>query len=232
VAAIDKDHARLEAIFHQFSLDQPAAAAQCLALDLELDKDRSADSRRVLLMNLLELIDFGRSLESGPSRGDTTTLPPPTDPTIERPRIHPKAERRHFDVFLCHHSQDKPEVEAIGVELRKRNLQPWLDRWELRPGRPWQQSLEDQIETIGSAAVFVGSSGLGPWQDIELQAFLRQFRSRDCPVIPVILPTVTTIPRLPTFLAGMTWVDFRDTESQPFSMLIWGITGERPPDLR
>ncbi|MDJ0618923.1 MAG: toll/interleukin-1 receptor domain-containing protein [Calothrix sp. MO_192.B10] len=51
-----------------------------------------------------------------------------------------------FDVFLCHNSQDKPEVEKIAKELQKQGITPWLDKWELRPGFPWQRELETQIE--------------------------------------------------------------------------------------
>jgi len=29
----------------------------------------------------------------------------------------------------------------------------------------------------------------------------------------------------------MTWVDFRDPDSLPYSMLVWGVTGKRPPEL-
>ncbi len=132
-----------------------------------------------------------------------------------------------FDVFLCHNSKDKPAVKEIAELLKSRGLRPWLDEWELRPGLPWQRALEEQIETIGSAAVFVGGSGQGPWQRLESEAFLREFVDRDCPVIPVILPTCRKRPKLPVFLRGMMWVDFRRDEPDPLEQLIWGITGDR-----
>ncbi|MHC4742837.1 MAG: leucine-rich repeat domain-containing protein, partial [Planctomycetota bacterium] len=102
-----------------------------------------------------------------------------------------------FDVFLCHNSEDKPAVKRVGKELQTRGLKVWLDEWEVRPGLPWQQALEDQIENIKSAAVFVGDSGLGPWQNMERMAFLSEFASRKCPVIPVILKNSKKKPRLP-----------------------------------
>jgi RNA polymerase sigma factor (sigma-70 family) len=141
--------------------------------------------------------------------------------------VQHKVKERAFDVFLCHNSADKPEVKRIARELLKYGLLPWLDEWELQPGLPWQDSLERQIETIKSAAVFVGMSGVGPWQDLELNAFLRQFVYRKCPVIPVILRGCETIPRLPVFLDGMTWVNFNKRKPNPVQQLFWGITGER-----
>ncbi len=135
--------------------------------------------------------------------------------------------KENFDVFLCHNSEDKPEVKKIGYQLKRHGLRPWLDEWELRPGFPWQRLLEENIEKIEAVAVFVGPSGIGPWQQLELDAYLRQFVNRNCPVIPVILKQTPKLPELPLFLNGMTWVDFRQNELDPLERLIWGITGKR-----
>lgn len=142
-----------------------------------------------------------------------------------------KIETGDFDVFLCHNSEDKPTVKEIGEQLKERGILPWLDEWELRPGLPWQRLLEEQIEQIKSAAVFVGEEGIGPWQQMELEALLREFVSRGCPVIPTLLPDAPKKPRLPVFLRGMRWVDFRKEDPDPMGQLIWGITGERSARL-
>jgi len=152
-----------------------------------------------------------------------------------------KIETEDFDVFLCHHKVDKPAVRKIGEQLKEHGILPWLDEWELRPGFPWQELLEQQIEHIKAAAVFVGQNGIGPWQQQELAAFLREFVSRGCPVIPVLLPAPETEtdseepknipekPKLPLFLKAMTWVDFNVKEPDPIQRLTWGITGRRDP---
>jgi WD40 repeat protein len=140
-----------------------------------------------------------------------------------------KRQARDYDVFLCHNSEDKQLVKEIGEKLKQQAILPWLDEWELRPGFPWQQALEEQISRVKAAAVFVGEKGLGPWQDMEQSAFLRQFVKRNCPVIPVILPASGQVPKLPSFLEGVTWVDFRRQDPDPMNQLLWGITGKRPP---
>lgn len=132
-----------------------------------------------------------------------------------------------FDVFLCHNSIDKKEVRAIALRLRQAGLQPWLDEEQLRPGMPWLITLEQEIERIKSAAVFVGSSGLGPWQAMEIRSLLSTFVNRNVPVIPVILPTCRTVPNPPVFLKEFMWVDFRKRNPVPFRQLLWGITGKR-----
>ena len=138
-----------------------------------------------------------------------------------------KVETKDFDVFLSYNSDDRVAVKKIGEDLKKYGILPWLDEWELRPGLPWQRALEQQIRTIKSAAVFVGKTGMGPWHLSEMDAFLRQFKKRNCPVIPVLLPDAPQQPDLPIFLEEMSWVDFSKQEPDPLEELIWGITGKR-----
>ena len=133
-----------------------------------------------------------------------------------------------FDVFLCHNSEDKSQVKQIAEQLKQYDLKPWLDIWELRPGHSWQDVLEENIEQINAAAVFVGKNGLGPWQRREINAFLRKFVNRECPVIPILLPDSPKEPKLPTFLEEIMWVDFRTSDPNPMSQLIWGITDKKP----
>ena len=138
-----------------------------------------------------------------------------------------KEEMTDFDVFMCHNAVDKPTVRLVARQLRDHGILPWLDEAELTPGRDWQEELERQIGNIRTAAVFVGPSGIGPWQNRELRAFLNEFAERGCPVIPVLLPEAAT-PELPIFLRGMTWVDLRDQDGHGIKRLIWGITGRKP----
>jgi hypothetical protein len=151
----------------------------------------------------------------------------PEEGITERLLDAKRAEGR-FDVFLCHNGADKPAVRAIARALRARGLLPWLDEWELPPGQPWQPLLEQQIEHIGSAAVFVGLAGVGPWQEQEIYGFLREFVARRAPVIPVLLDNAPSAPDLPVFLRAMTYVDFRLREPDPMQRLEWGVTGVRP----
>ncbi|HEV2764689.1 MAG TPA: toll/interleukin-1 receptor domain-containing protein, partial [Pyrinomonadaceae bacterium] len=141
-----------------------------------------------------------------------------------------KIKTGDFDVFLCHNAADKPAVRDIGERLKQRGILPWLDEEQLRPGLRWQDELEQQVEKIKAAAVFVGASGLGPWQQQELSAFLREFAGRQCPVIPVLLPDCPQAPNLPVFLKGFTWVDFRKALPDPLEQLVYGITGRRDGD--
>lgn len=139
-------------------------------------------------------------------------------------------KRASFDVFLCHNSSDKKEIRAMSKKLETAGLRAWLDEEQIRPGQSWQAQLEHQIEAVKSAIVFVGTNGIGPWQNMELRAFLEEFARQAKPVIPVILPTCKSVPELPMFLRQIMWVDFRRGRSKqnPIKLLVWGITGKRP----
>ncbi|MDD5320453.1 MAG: TIR domain-containing protein [Methylococcales bacterium] len=137
-------------------------------------------------------------------------------------------EPEAFDVFLCHNSEDKPEIRRIADDLIKQGIKPWLDERAIRPGTSWQEALEEQIDSIGSATIFVGESGFGPWQNLEMRAFINEFVERKCPVIPAILPSAKTTPPLPILLKSLHYVDFRIPNPDPLIQLKWGITGKKP----
>jgi hypothetical protein len=183
-----------------------------------------------------------RASEAGPPEGSAKSAsdapPPPTaDPEQGRREQRERDLQRalamkraagQFDVFMCHNHVDKPAVKDIANALKARGLLPWLDQWELPPGKPWQPLLERQIGNIRAAAVCVGRAGVGPWQEQELRGFLSEFVSRQAPVIPLLLPGAPARPELPIFLKLMTYVDFGVSDPDPMTQLEWGITGVRP----
>ncbi len=133
-----------------------------------------------------------------------------------------------FDVFICYNSDDKNDIRVINEQLKQRGIITWLDEDQLPPGRLWQELLEEQVGQVKTAAVFVGASEIGPWQNMEVRVFLQEFARRRCPVIPVILSSCGEVPQLPLFLSQLTWVDFRKSSPDPLAQLIWGITGKNP----
>ncbi|HUT45256.1 MAG TPA: TIR domain-containing protein [Sedimentisphaerales bacterium] len=136
-----------------------------------------------------------------------------------------------FDVFLSHNSKNKPIVKELATELKRRGLKVWLDEWELVPGRPWQEAIEEIIQTTRTAAVLIGKDGMGPWEIPEMRACLSEFINRKLPVIPVLLPGAPDEIELPLFLRLFTWVDLRKGFTKDgFDRLEWGITGKRPKD--
>lgn len=154
---------------------------------------------------------------------------------LERSRRYVQArsevrKRPAIDVFLCHNSEDKTEVKRIGRRLERVGISVWLDDWNAPPGRQWMWALEPELERIKSAAVFLGPSGVGPWQQFEAGELLNQLVRRGCPIIPVILRSATADPEQPLLFQSLPWIDFRKRTPNPFRRLLWGIDPSRFPN--
>jgi small GTP-binding protein len=148
--------------------------------------------------------------------------------------IEGKTRLGEYDVFLSYNTKDRAQVVILADGLRSIGIRPWLDVWDLVPGRPWQKGLHRAITRVKSAVVCVGVSGIGPWQDHEVAAFIRKFVKRDSAVIPALLPGARKQPKLPIFLESFRWVDLRDfrpDNTRPLANLVAGILGRRPGEM-
>ncbi|HSK81448.1 MAG TPA: FxSxx-COOH system tetratricopeptide repeat protein, partial [Thermoanaerobaculia bacterium] len=121
-------------------------------------------------------------------------------------------------------------MEHLALCLKAEGFKPFLDKWHLVPGEPWQEAIEKALDRSRTCAVFVGPGHLGPWQNEEMRNAL-EIRVRDDSrrVIPVLLPGAS-MPELPPFLARLTWVDFRSGLDDPHALyrLLCGIRGVMP----
>lgn len=115
-----------------------------------------------------------------------------------------------FDVFLAHNSQDKPQVRAIANKLKQRGLRVWLDEEQIPPGRPFQDVIQQALQNVKSAAIFIGTEGLGNWQILEFRSLITRFVEADIPIIPVLLPGVEGIPDKLLFLREINYVKFEN----------------------
>src|SRR5262245_7361270 len=144
------------------------------------------------------------------------------------------AKQHLYDVFLSHQSGDKPQVEVLAAQLEDyEGLKPFLDKWHLVPGEPWQEALEEALNLSRTCAVFLGPGGLGTWENNEMRIALdKRVRNKTFRVIPVLLPGAE--PRdeetLPSFLRLLTWIDYRRGLNDPetFRRLVAGIRGLAP----
>ena len=73
-----------------------------------------------------------------------------------------------YHVFLSHASADKPAVEHLARRLREEGIEPFLDKWHLIPGEPWQEALEEALDQSRTCAVFIGKA----WGSDERRAVL------------------------------------------------------------
>ncbi|MEO0407395.1 MAG: TIR domain-containing protein [Cyanobacteria bacterium P01_A01_bin.135] len=139
---------------------------------------------------------------------------------------HDRPMTNQFDVFLAHNSNDKPLIRQLRDHLQAEGIQTWLDEDNILPGRQFQDEVQNAIRQIKSAAICIGQSGLGRWQDLELKAFISECVERGVPVIPVLLPGVSAIPTSLPFLKQFQGVTFQSSidEAAVLNKLIQGIT--------
>jgi WD40 repeat protein/GTPase SAR1 family protein len=142
--------------------------------------------------------------------------------------LHGKEEVGEFDVFLAHNTKDKDAVRRIAESLRSYGLNPWLDDEQVPPGQWFQDYIERAIGVVGSAAIVIGKAGLGPWEAVELKAFISECIEHDMPVIPVLLPGAK-VPKELKFLRQLSWVRFETNvdEESALDRLRWGISRGR-----
>jgi hypothetical protein len=142
------------------------------------------------------------------------------------------SDGRNHDVFLSYNSADHGVVEVIAQKLRDEGLDPFFDRWVLKPGTRWRSELEKALGSCKAVAIFVGPGEMSSWQQREVDVALDlQSRKTNLPVIPVLLRGCE--PPL-GFLRHLTWVDL-GTQALDLGtkILAKAARGEAPgPDLR
>ena len=137
-------------------------------------------------------------------------------------------------VFLCHNSRDRLQIEKIKEQLKKHNIEAFLDIHDFKPFGNWQKQFQEIVNQISAVAVFISSSGVGPYQRIEIDAFIiehveRENVQRKLPMGLVILPGCSEedVKRVSIFMRTFHRVDFRQQNPDPLNQLIWAITGKK-----
>lgn len=137
-------------------------------------------------------------------------------------------------VFLCHNSRDKLEIEKVRDCLKNiYKIQTFMDKYDFETFKPWENQLEEEISNVGAAAVFVSKSGLGPWQAKEINKFAeRAFKQPDFRMGLVVLPSCPNelsidLTKKIKCLGKMHWVDFRQADPDPMAQLVSGIQGSK-----
>ncbi len=140
-----------------------------------------------------------------------------------------------YQAFLSYNSLDQPAVEVLAKRLINKEISVFLDVWDLIPGTACQPALEKALNESETCVVFIGPSGLGPWQTEEMHAAIsrRVSTSQSFRVIPVVLPGGQRQRKstLPMFLTNSTWVEFSNgtlDDDQVFHRLVSGILGMAP----
>lgn len=139
-----------------------------------------------------------------------------------------------YDTFICHNSDDKPEVRRVCESLEEAGISTWIDEDSLPPGVPWYEYIFSNIDEFGSIIVFVGQSGTGPIQEEEIERVLRTFQRENKPIIPVLLPGRSVDEKhVPNFVREQVvnkrnYVSFESGRERAIRDIVAGIRGDPP----
>jgi hypothetical protein len=127
-----------------------------------------------------------------------------------------------FDVFLSYHSGDADWVATLKSRLEAKGIRVWIDTEQIRPGNLFPGTLARAIGDVRSVVIVLSPGSLASaWVEEEYNLAL----AKRCRIIAALVDDVEP----PGFLAGRTWVDFRDDAAfdTGLEQLVYGITGER-----
>lgn len=125
-------------------------------------------------------------------------------------------------IFMSYASEDFDRVAPIYEKLKAANYQPWMDRFDLKPGEKWELSIKKTIKNSAFFLVFLSNKSVGKRAMIqkEIKAGLKvweQMLEDDIYLIPVRLEACSIPPPLGSFH----WVDM--FEKDGFDKLMSGI---------
>ena len=129
---------------------------------------------------------------------------------------------RSYDVFLSYYSGDADWVAKLKAALETRGITAWLDTEQIRPGDLFPGRLARAIGSVRCVVIVLSPGAIGSsWIQEELNLAL----ARRCHTIAILIDDVEP----PGFLAGRTWVDFRDPDTfdKCLDQLLFGITNQR-----
>ncbi len=102
-------------------------------------------------------------------------------------------------VFISHSRINSNAAFRLCDELRKRNVETWLDVRDLAPGAEWDQSVVAAIQSAAGFVFLIGPPGPGDrWQTFEWQQIVdhEYYLDPSKPLIPVLIGD----PEIPGFL--------------------------------
>jgi hypothetical protein len=126
-----------------------------------------------------------------------------------------------YDAFISHNIRDVKNAEKLAVKLRDSKLKVWFEPWELQHWSDQKQFsvLSEALNECKNLLVLIGSQGVEPYHQGEMQSpFERAVRSV-YRVIPVLLPggSPTT---MPMFLRTRVYCDLRNWDDKEINKLI------------
>jgi hypothetical protein len=110
-------------------------------------------------------------------------------------------------IFLSHNHRDKSFVRHLAVELEKKGVKVWLDEAEIKVGDSLIKKIQEGLDEMEYVGVILSHHSVGsPWVEKELEiAMYQEINGRRVKILPILVDDC----KLPSFLIGKAYADFR-----------------------
>lgn len=132
-------------------------------------------------------------------------------------------------IFISYSHTDKEFVDKLAIQLVRRNVNVWLDRWELSVGDSLLEKVQDAVDGASALLVILSkASSASEWCKKELSAgLLRELEEKRVVVMPVMLEDCD----VPVFARGKMFADFRKNFDVGLRLVVEGIAKVTNPSL-
>lgn len=133
-----------------------------------------------------------------------------------------------FDVFLSHHSKDKPEVRRLAERLREGGLRVWFDDWVIKPGDDIYLVVERGLMASRALILCMSPAAFSSeWVSLERSTVLfRDPNNKSRRFIPLLLADC----EIPDTLRRYKYVDLRRQSEAAYNELLAACRpGGAPP---
>jgi TIR domain len=124
-------------------------------------------------------------------------------------------------IFISYSHNDKAFVDRLATQLVRRNVNIWLDRWELSVGDSLLERIQEAVDGATALLVILSkASSASEWCKKELSAgLLRELEEKRIVVMPVMLEDC----EVPVFARGKLFADFRKDFDLGLRAVIEGV---------
>ncbi|WP_067984249.1 toll/interleukin-1 receptor domain-containing protein [Neptuniibacter pectenicola] len=132
-------------------------------------------------------------------------------------------------IFISYSHENKEFVDQLAMQLVQRNVNVWLDRWELSIGDSIIDKVQEAVDGASALLVVLSKASIASeWCKRELSSgFLRELEEKRVVVMPVLLEDCD----IPLFARGKMYADFRTDFDEGLGTVVAGIAKVTSPFL-
>lgn len=132
-------------------------------------------------------------------------------------------------IFISYSHENKEFVDKLAMQLVRKNVHVWMDRWELSIGDSIIDKVQEAADGASALLVIMSKASIASeWCKKELSAgLLRELEEKRVVIMPVLLEECD----IPLFARGKLYADFRTSFDDGLSTVVEGIAKVTNPFL-